>query len=135
MRPEHQAQWDEFGAIFAKQKALHEAEKLLSPELFHELTEYWKGVAPGQVFDPREAVALLYQNVKRYEAALQRIVERPQDQKRLIEHRESTGQEVTEGDRQRWYAYLDVAHLAAEALGLSGHALLGTNPDSGEPRS
>jgi len=59
---------------------------------------------------------LLLQNLKRYEAALLRIAEKPEEQKVLMEHRETTGQEVPASDLQRWFAYLDVAHMASEAL-------------------
>ena len=41
---------------------------------------------------------------------------KPTSRKRLIKHREENGQEVSDADRQRWFAYLDVAHIAQQAL-------------------
>lgn len=62
-------------------------------------------------------MALLLHNVKRYEAALVRIAGKEEEQKALMDHREKTGQEVSESDRQRWYAWLKTAHIARAALG------------------
>ena len=58
---------------------------------------------------------MLYE-VRRYSETLMRIAGTPAEQKALVKHREQTGQEVTEADRQRWFAYLDAAHFAEEAL-------------------
>lgn len=87
-----------------------------------ELLEHWNEM--GEIFERRRAemaaepiAGELLAKVKRYEAALYRIVEKEREQKALIEHREKTGQEVTEADRQRWFAYLDTAHIAEAALG------------------
>lgn len=66
----------------------------------------------------------LLEKVQRYEAALLRIVEQAREQEALIEHRETTGQDVTSGDKQVWQAYRETAKLAASALRLGPDALL-----------
>ena len=117
MRPELLAHWNELGGIAERHAALLAAKEALSPELLRELEEYWKSGGPvDQAFDPRAAVALLLHNVKRYEAALLRIAAKPAEQEALMKHRQETGQEGVKSDRQRWFAYLDVAKMAREAL-------------------
>lgn len=187
--------WNELGAMVERHKVLVAAKEALSPELLHELEDYWNIAAPGKAFDPRQAVTLLLRiasnrtgdvnhdllswhgegfkpmpeliddrrkraeklnevmkqaetywnrsapygapqfdagrgmelllyDVGRFAAGLGRIVQKAEEQKALMDHRTATGQEVTEGDRQRWFAYLDVAHMAREAL--TG------KPDSGQ---
>jgi hypothetical protein len=117
MTPEQLAHWNELAPFAERHRVMLAAQEAFSPELLHELEEYWKGVAPGNVFDPRGAIALLLQTVKRYEMALLRIVDKPEEQETLMKHREQNGQEVPESDEQRYFAFLKVAHIAAEALG------------------
>ena len=62
------------------------------------------------------SVGNLLAKVKRYEAALLRIVQKADEQKALMEHREKTGQEVPPSDLQRYFAYLKTARIASEAL-------------------
>jgi hypothetical protein len=133
MRPEELARWNELAPFVEHHRVLLAAQQAFSPELLHEIEEYWKGVAPGQVFDPREAVALAFQNLKRYEAALLRIVDTPQEQETLMRHRKQTGQEVPESDEQRYFAFLKVAHIAAEALGTRVPVTARKNLDKQEP--
>jgi len=98
--------WD-VGEMAEKRKAARMAE----------LEAYWSEIAPdGEKFDLDRGIALLLQNVRRYEAALLRIAEKPEEQKALMDHRGKTGQEVPVSDLQRYFAYLKAAHLAAEAL-------------------
>ena len=86
-----------------------------------ELEACWRESAPeGENFDLDKGLALLLQNLKRYEAALLRIAEKPAEQQTLIEHRQKTGQEVPASDLQRFFAYLKSAHIAAEALARPG---------------
>jgi len=79
---------------------------------------HWNETAPygGPPFDAGRGMELLLYEAKRYSEALMRIAAKADAQEALIKHREATGQEVTEADRQRWFAYLDVAHMAQEAL-------------------
>ena len=55
---------------------------------------------------------------ERYELALRHIVQRAHDQEALMEHYRRKGIGVSEADKDRFWAYIDVAHMAAEALGL-----------------
>jgi len=99
--------WNELGELAEKRKAARTAE----------LEAYWKESVPeGEKFDEGRGVALLLHTVKRYEAALLRIAEKPAEQQTLMEHRKTTGQEVPAADLQRYFAYLKAAHIAAEAL-------------------
>jgi len=61
--------------------------------------------------------------IARYEAALRYIVEMADRQKDLLEHRAARGQEATSTELDCWGAYLDAAHVAAEALGLKSPTL------------
>jgi hypothetical protein len=123
MRPELLAHWNELGGVAERQTALLAAKEALSPELIREIEDYWKGAAPAdQAFDPRRGVALLLHTVKRYEAALHDLAGRADEQEKLIKHRQETGQEVTESERQRWFAYLDISHIATSALDHSSPA-------------
>src|ERR1017187_6235119 len=109
MRPELLAWWNEIGSLSGKRRAEMAAA---------ELEKYWNEAAPkDETFEPAKATVLLLHTLKRYEEALLRIAEKPGEQKKLMEHRESTGKEVTESDQQRWFAYLKTGHSAAEALG------------------
>ena len=62
--------------------------------------------------------------LRRYDAALRRIVEQPREQEALIAYREKTRQDVSEGDKQVRHAYRETAKIAAAALCLSPRALL-----------
>jgi hypothetical protein len=93
--------WSELRELAEKRKAAMTAE----------LEAYWSVFAPhGEKFDEGRAVALLLHTVKRYEAALLLIAERPAEQQALMEHRKTTGQEVPASDLQRFLAYLKTAH-------------------------
>lgn len=80
---------------------------------------YWNETAPygGPQFDAGRGMELLLFDARRFAAGLVRIVQKADDQKALMDHKTASGQEVTESDRQRWFAYLDAAHIANEALG------------------
>jgi hypothetical protein len=60
--------------------------------------------------------SLDWKDVNRYRDALIRIAAKPAEHEALMKHREETGQEVPESDRQRWFAYLDVAQIASQDL-------------------
>ncbi len=79
---------------------------------------YWHETAPygAPRFDAGRGMALLLFDANRYRDGLNRVIAKAQEQEQLIKHREETGQEVTDADRQRWFAYLDVAHIAEEIL-------------------
>lgn len=99
--------WNEVPAMVEKRKA----EELAA------LEAWWNENAPsGQRLDPEKASVLLLHKVKEYEAALLLIAGKAEEQQALMEHRAKTGQDVTESDRQRFFAWLKTAHIAAEAL-------------------
>ena len=99
--------WNEVPALLEKRKAEEAAA----------LEAWWNENAPaGERPDPQKAIVLLLHKVKEYETALLRIAGKAEEQKALMDHRERTGQEVTESDRQRWFAWLKTAHIAAEVL-------------------
>jgi len=96
-----------------------QAEKL--ERVTREAEAYWDEVAPCgalpvKPFTLGDGVELLLYDLRRYQAAVARIFDREQEQKSLLDHKAATGQDA-EADRQRWFAYLDVAHIAREALG------------------
>lgn len=101
--------WNTFGELAEKRKS----------DTLAQAKAYWDESAPcgGERFTPEKGMALLLYDARRYQAALSRIFEKEREQKALIDHKTATGQEVTESDRQRWFAYLDVAHIAGAALG------------------
>jgi|SRR5581483_12246172 len=96
----------------------HEADEKRIAEFLKQAETYWNETAPygAPAFDVGRGLELLLYEAKRYSEALTRIAGKAGEQEALIKHREETGQEVTEADRQRWFAYLDVAHIAREAL-------------------
>ena len=107
MRPELEAMWNEVPALLEKRTAEEAAA----------LEAWWNENAPsGERFDPKKASVLLLHKVRKYEAALLRVAGKPQEQQALMEHRAKAGQEVSESDRQRFFAYLKTAHIAAETL-------------------
>jgi hypothetical protein len=107
MRPELEAMWNEVPALLEKRKA----------EEATALEAWWtENAPPGERFDAEKASVLLLHKVREYEAALLRIAGKPEEQQALMEHRAKTGQEVTESDRQRLFAWLKTAHIAAGAL-------------------
>jgi hypothetical protein len=96
----------------------HEADEKRIAETLKQVEAYWNETAPcgGPQFDAGRGMELLLYDVKRFAAGLSRIAQKADEQKALIDHRTAIGEEVTEADRQRWFAYLDVAHIAMEAL-------------------
>ena len=70
----------------------------------------------GPQFDAGRGMELLLHDARRFAAGLSRVMQKADEQKALMDHRTAIGEEVTEADRQRWFAYLDVAHTACEAL-------------------
>jgi hypothetical protein len=96
----------------------HEADEKRIADTLKQVEAYWNASAPygGPVFDAGRGMELLLYDVRRFAAVLSRIVQKADEQKTLMDHRAASGQEVTEADRQRWFAYLDVAHTAREAL-------------------
>lgn len=115
---------------FPKTIAQHEADEKRIADTMKEVEDYWNGVAPygAPQFDAGRGMALLLHDVRKYSAGLMRVIEKAREQEALIKHREATGQEVTEADRQRWFAYLEAAHIAEEGLAPSPPALAQT-PD------
>jgi hypothetical protein len=59
--------------------------------------------------------------VARYEAALWRILSKPKEQVALIRHLKATGQKVTAQHDAELWIYLQIAHIAADALDLNGY--------------
>jgi|SRR5579872_3752107 len=96
----------------------HEADEKRIAEFLKQAETHWNETAPygSPAFDVGRGLELLLYEAKRYSEALRRVAGRAGEQEALIKHREEAGQEVTEADRQRWFAYLDVAHIAEEAL-------------------
>src|SRR6185312_16168906 len=95
----------------------HEADEKRTAETVKQVEAYWNAIAPygAPTFDAGRGMDLLLFDVKRYRDGLNRVIAKAQEQEELIKHREA-GQEVTEADRQRWFAYLEAAHIAQEAL-------------------
>jgi hypothetical protein len=79
---------------------------------------YWNETAPygTPVFDIGRGSELLLFDANRYRDGLNRVIAKAQEQEELIKHRKASGEAVTEADQQRWFAYLDVAHIAEEVL-------------------
>jgi hypothetical protein len=77
-------------------------------------------------------MGLLLYNARRFAAWLSRIVQKADEQPALIDHPTPAGQEVTEADRQGLFAYLDVAHIASEAL--SHGVLVASSDDASRSR-
>jgi len=121
MTRENEAFWNELGPLVERHQAVLAAQEALSPELLRELEEYSRaGGGPGGLaFHPREAVALMLNDVRQYEAALYELAAMADEQEKLMKHQAVTGGGVTEGDRGRWFALLKVKQKAGEALGLS----------------
>jgi hypothetical protein len=96
----------------------HEADEKRIADTLKQVEAYWNETAPygGPRFDAGRGMELLLFDVRRYSAALVRIGGKAAEQEALMKHREATGQEVVDSDRQRWFAYLDVARIASEAL-------------------
>lgn len=96
----------------------HEQDQKRIAETLKQVEAYWAETAPygGPRFDAGRGMELLLYDARRYSAALVRIAGKAAEQEALIKHREETGQEVPDLDRQRWFAYLDVGHIASEAL-------------------
>lgn len=96
----------------------HEADEKRVAEFLQQAEAYWNETAPygAPAFDIGRGLELLLHDAKRYAAALVRIAATAEEQDKLIDHREASGQEVSEADRQRWFAYRKVAHIAQEAL-------------------
>lgn len=111
----------------------HEADEKRIAGTLKQVEEYWNEIAPcgGPQFDAGRGMELLLYDAKRFAAGLARIVQKADEQKALMDHRTATGQEVSETDRQRWFAYLDVAHIASEALSPGGPAAPSENSDQG----
>lgn len=99
----------------------HEADEKRIADTVKQVEAYWHETAPygGPQFDAGRGMELLLYDARRFAAGLVRIAQKADEQKALMDHKTATGQEVTESDRQRWFAYLDAAHIASEALGHS----------------
>ena len=109
----------------------HEADTKRNADTLKQVEAYWNETAPygGPEFDAGRGMELLLYDARRFAAVLTRITRKADEQKALIEHRTAIGEEVTEADRQRWFAYLDVAHIAMEALSPGGPAASSENSD------
>ena len=96
----------------------HEADEKRNADTLKQAEEYWNAIAPygAPVFDIGRGMELLLYDAQRFAKGLSRIVQKADEQKALMDHKAATGQEVTEADRQRWFAYLDIAHIAREVL-------------------
>jgi len=86
-------------------------------EVMKQAETYWNGSAPcSEPFKAEKGIGLLLYDAKRFAAGLASVVRKADDQKALMDHKTTTGQEVTDADRQRWFAYLEAAHIALKAL-------------------
>lgn len=87
-------------------------------ETLKQVEAYWNETAPygAPQFDAGRGMELLLFDANRYRDGLNRVIAKGQEQEELIKHREATGQEVSDADRQRWFAYLDAAHIAQGIL-------------------
>lgn len=96
----------------------HETDEKRIADTLREVEAYWNQTAPygAPQFDAGRGMALLLYEVNQYRDALNRIAAKAEEQEKLIKHREATGQEVKEADRQRLFAYLETAHIARQAL-------------------
>lgn len=96
----------------------HEADEKRIAETLKQVEAYWNETAPygAPQFDAGRGMELLLFDANRYRDGLNRVIAKAQEQEELIKHREATGQEVSDADRQRWFAYLDAAHIAEEIL-------------------
>jgi hypothetical protein len=96
----------------------HEADQKRIADTLKQVEAYWNETAPygAPQFDAGRGMALLLFDANRYRDGLNRVITKAQEHEALIKHREETGQEVTDADRQRWFAYLDMAHVAEEVL-------------------
>lgn len=96
----------------------HEADEKRIAATLEGVEAYWNETAPygAPAFDEGRGMALLLHEVNQYRDVLNRIIAKSQEQEELIKHREETGQEVSEADRQRWFAYLETAQIARQAL-------------------
>jgi hypothetical protein len=109
----------------------HEADTKRNADTLKKVEAYWNETAPygGPEFDAGRGMELLLHDVRLFAAGLSRIAQKADEQKALIDHRTAIGEVVTEADRQRWFAYLDVAHIAMEALSPGGPAAQLENSD------
>lgn len=96
----------------------HEADVKRITEFVKQAEAHWNATAPygAPAFDVGRGLELLFYEVTRYSEALRQIEAKATEQEALINHREQAGQKVTEADRQRWFAYLETAHIARTAL-------------------
>ena len=96
----------------------HEADEKRIADTLKQVEAYWNETAPygAPQFDAGRGMALLLFDANRYRDGLNRVITKAQEHETLIKHREETGQEVTDAERQRWFAYLDMAHVAEEVL-------------------
>jgi hypothetical protein len=95
-----------------------EADEKRIADALNKVEAYWNETAPygAPQFDAGRGVELLLFDANRYREGLNRVIAKAQEQEELIKHRETSGQKVTEADRQRWFAYLEAAHIAQDAL-------------------
>jgi hypothetical protein len=123
---EHSTAWKPLPELIEKR----ETDERRIAETLQKVEAYWDETAfcGGPKFDAGRGMDLLLHDARKYAAALQRIVEKAREQEALIKHREASGQEATDADRQRWFAYLEIAHLAEQGL---SHG----SPDSPEDNS
>jgi hypothetical protein len=100
----------------------HEADEKRTANTLKLVEDYWSQIAPygAPQFDAGRGMELLLFDANRYRDGLHRVIAKAQEQEDLIKHREASGQEVTEADRQRWFAYLEAAHIAQDALSPNG---------------
>ncbi len=96
----------------------HEADEKRIAETLKQVEAYWNDIAPygAPQFDAGRGMELLLFDANRYRDGLNRVIAKAQEQEALIKHRENNGQEVSDADRQRWFAYLEAAHIAQDAL-------------------
>lgn len=115
--------WNTLGELAEKRKS----------DTLAQAEAYWNETAPygGERFTPERGMALLLFDARRFAAGLSRLVQKADEQKALMDHRAASGQEVADADRQRWFAYLDVAHIAAAALSRGGPAAPLENSEGG----
>lgn len=107
-----------FPELIDKERDRLQAEKL--ERVTRETEAYWNeaapcGALPVKPFTLADGAELLLYDLRRYQAAVARILEKEQDQKSLLDHKAATGQ-ACEADRQRWLAYLEMTHTVTAAL-------------------
>jgi hypothetical protein len=119
--------WDNFGELFkhaqeaAREQARHEG-KSITPTVFARLTKEefrLSRVAEDAADGLRESAIAMAGRVERYEDALWEIIQLARDQEKLIEHRRSQNESVSDVDVARWLAFRKASKKAAEALGVS----------------